>query len=145
MDHEFAPKIIKIHKNKDNRGFFQEILKTSQVPEKIEQISISETYPGVIKAFHKHEHQWDYWYLISGNIEAKLVHEKHQIPLSYYLSGDDDVILVIPPYWYHGYKVLGNTPAKMLYMVSTEYNPDSPDEEKISPYSYGVTWDTENR
>jgi dTDP-4-dehydrorhamnose 3,5-epimerase len=111
----------------------------------IGQINLSETYPGVIRAYHRHHNQWDYWRVIDGSIEARLYyppdpylngrHEKH------YLSDPRDM-LEIPPFVWHGFRVLGNKPAKLLYYVTRGYDPENPDEERM-PWDEFGPWETE--
>ncbi len=140
-----SPTLVKTDKFFDNRGYFQEILRDSQVPHPIKQVSTSQTYPGVIKAFHIHHTQWDYWCLIGGRVEAKAVHKDTGECKTFYLTAEDHQMLIIPPGWWHGYRVLGTEPCNMLYMVTEEYDLENPDEEKNSPFIHGVTWDTQDR
>ncbi|MEK7785736.1 MAG: spore coat protein, partial [Chloroflexota bacterium] len=51
----------------DDRGYFREILREDDnLLRRFGQTSITKTYPGVIKAFHWHNHQDDIWYVASG-------------------------------------------------------------------------------
>ena len=128
----------------DDRGYFQEILRNTALPFPVKQIAMSQTFPGVIKAFHRHKVQWDYWYLVSGQLKIFTWDDNGEI-LPFHLAGEDHKMLIIPPGWWHGYKVVGTEPSHMLYMLSEEYDINNPDEEKTSPYKSIVNWDTENR
>ena len=58
----------------DDRGFFTEVFKETaddfKIP--IKQTSYTETYPGVIKAFHWHKRQWDLWFVVKGMAQVVL-------------------------------------------------------------------------
>jgi len=52
------------------------------------------------------------------------------------------ILLVIPRGVVHGYRVLGNEPAWVVYHTTVPYNPDCPDEERV-PYddpTIGFDW-----
>lgn len=103
------------------------------------QINISQTYPGVIRAFHRHKKQYDYWYLVQGNIEVVLSSGVGSFA-KYYLGQNEN--LVIEPNIWHGFRVLGTEPAILLYFVSEEYDRKNPDEER-APWNAFYNWETE--
>jgi dTDP-4-dehydrorhamnose 3,5-epimerase len=51
-------------------------------------------------------------------------------------------MLEIPPLIWHGFRVLGNESAILLYYVTNEYNPRKPDEERMAWDTFGP-WETE--
>jgi dTDP-4-dehydrorhamnose 3,5-epimerase len=118
----------------------------------VKQTSYTETYPGVIKAFHWHKKQWDVWFCCKGSIQAVL----HDLRKDSKTKGETQVIFMgeenpvsvaIPPGVAHGYKVLGERTIGLFYHTSESYNPDKPDEERI-PFddpSIGFDWSTQNR
>lgn len=107
------------------------------------QVNLSVTYPGTIRAFHRHNSQTDNWYLVSGDIEVGLQDADLNEDIKFeYLSGGEDRVLSIPPGVWHGFKVLGTQPAILLYYVTERYNPLSPDEERIEWNAF-TDWETE--
>ena len=65
--------IKKIITHHDDRGFFAEIVKFGEETfHEIKQTSYTETYPGVIKAFHWHKKQWDIWFVAKGMAQVVL-------------------------------------------------------------------------
>jgi|GEM_PF-76133 len=123
---------------KDGRGDFREILRLGgKLSKKIAQISISTTHPGVIKAFHWHRSQDDIFYVISGNVQLVL----HDQRTASKTCGETQVVylgesykpqaILIPRGVYHGYKVLGNKDAQVLYVMDNQYNPSKPDEQRV--------------
>jgi dTDP-4-dehydrorhamnose 3,5-epimerase len=47
----------------------------------------------------------------------------------------------------HGYRVLGNSPAVIVYFTTKSYNPKNPDEYRIpwNDPSIGFDWETKHR
>ncbi|MDP7179769.1 MAG: dTDP-4-dehydrorhamnose 3,5-epimerase family protein [Candidatus Woesearchaeota archaeon] len=142
-------KVIKLKINKDERGNFIELLRQDQkLMNGIEQISISTTNPGVIKAFHFHKNQTDIWYVVEGKAyvglydnreNSKTKGEKFELILEN--KEDERVILVIPKGIAHGYKAVGDKPLTMLYMMDKCYNPSEPDELRIPHDDPNIAFD----
>jgi hypothetical protein len=58
----------------DDRGFFEEILRVDAAffQEGFGQLSHSKMYPGVVKAWHIHKTQIDWWYVAFGRLRVAL-------------------------------------------------------------------------
>ena len=106
----------------------------------------------MIKAFHYHELQDDLWFFPSGNAQVVL-HDLREDSTTkgetnvFYMGEDDPMLLVIPTGVAHGYRVLGNEPAVIMYFTTMSYDPKNPDEKRI-PWddpSIGFDWTTKNR
>jgi len=85
------------------------------------QASMSKAYSGVIKAFHYHEQQDDLWFFPVGNAQVVLYDLRADSPTRgetnvFYMGEDNPVLLVIPQMVAHGYRVLGNEPAVIVYL-----------------------------
>lgn len=138
----------------DDRGFFTEVFKETADDFKIQikQTSYTETYPGVIKAFHWHKIQWDLWFVVKGMAEAVL-HDMRKDSPTYketqviFAGERNPLVIFIPPFVAHGYRVLGNEKVGLFYHTTECYDPKNPDEERI-PYDspeIGFDWETKNR
>ncbi len=122
----------------DQRGFFREILRDSDdvFPESFGQLSHSHMFDGVIKAWHSHNFQTDFWYVCSGVLRVGLCDMREDsstyMETMDFLMGDmqDEQIVKIPPGVAHGCKTIQG-PVNLLYLMSHEYNPE--DEIRI-PY-----------
>jgi dTDP-4-dehydrorhamnose 3,5-epimerase len=131
-------KIKEIVVHKDERGDFREIVKENDsLFSEIKQISISETKPGVIKAFHWHKNQDDIFYLIEGKIILVLYDARENSSTfkktdKFILNSSNPKAIFIPRGVFHGYKALGEISSKMLYVMNNSYDPDNPDEERVS-------------
>jgi dTDP-4-dehydrorhamnose 3,5-epimerase len=137
----------------DDRGYFREILREDDnLLRHFGQTSITKTYPGVIKAFHWHNHQDDIWYVASGMARVVLHDRREGSPTKgvtqvVYAGEDNPVIILIPSGIAHGYQVLGNQPVILFYHVTKAYDPKEPDEERI-PFDdpeIGFDWSIQNR
>jgi len=122
----------------DERGFFREIIRGSDdfFAEGFGQWSHSLMFDGVIKAWHFHHVQTDWWYLVSGVLRVGLCDMRPDSPTFRqtmdFLMGDYQQarVLKIPPGIAHGCKTVQG-PVNLLYMTSHVYNPA--DEIRI-PY-----------
>ena len=116
----------------DERGFFREVLReTDSHFEHFGQWSHSLMYPGVTKAWHIHQRQTDWWYVI-GALKVALYDTRDgsttKGQLMEFLMGDGrPACLKIPPGVAHGCKAL--TLSHILYVTSGVYDPQ--DEGRI--------------
>lgn len=115
----------------DRRGFFREIARRSDpfCAEGFAQFSHAKMWPGVIKAWHIHERQVDWWYCPVGSLQVALWDRRRGQPtcgrLLELCLGEDDggLVLRIPPGVAHGCKAIGTGPALLFYLTSREYDP----------------------
>lgn len=119
-----------LKKHRDDRGFFMEVVRFASLaggdfPPK--QVSISETGPGVVKAFHFHRKQTDLFCPLRGNFRIVLLDSRegatHGHGFSIFSDEERSFLLRIPPGVAHGYEVVGPAPALMLYIMDREYDP----------------------
>ena len=131
----------------DERGFFAEIMRTDwkQLFESddVMQANLSITYPDIIRAWHRHEQgQVDYFLVIRGAVKICAYDENTKELDEVVSTGESPQIVRIPGNYWHGFRVLGQEPATLVYFVNRLYNYDKPDElrrawddEKIVPVS----------
>ena len=131
----------------DERGYFEELIRVSDpiFSEGFGQLSRSSMVTGVVKAWHVHKTQIDWWYIVKGTIKVALYDNRTASPthkeLNEYLLGDggQDIILKIPAGVAHGLKVVAG-PAELVYVTSGIY---SKDEEGRIPHDdalIGYDW-----
>lgn len=146
-------KIKQIKRFSDDRGFICEVIKFGEETFcEVKQTSYTETYPGVIKAFHWHKKQIDVWFPVKGNMQIVLHDMRDDSPTKgetqvIYGGENNPVQILIPIGVAHGYRVLGNKPATLFYHTSEAYDPENPDEERI-PFDdpkIGFDWTTKNK
>lgn len=137
----------------DDRGHFLEVLRIGQglaesFPAATTQVSATVTHPGVIKAFHYHLRQFDCWTVVKGMLQVALVDCRkdsgtfgHRNTL--YIGELRPWSLLIPPGVAHGYKVIGNDPAVLVYVTSRFYDPD--DERRLAYNDSRLNYDWETQ
>jgi dTDP-4-dehydrorhamnose 3,5-epimerase len=126
----------------DDRGYFLEVIRMQQglaadFPPDTTQVSAALSYPGTIKAFHFHKHQTDLWVPAAGMLQVTLVDLRPGSPTfglknTMYVGTLRPWQILIPPGVGHGYKVIGEAPAMLVYVTNRIYNPA--DEGRI-PYN----------
>jgi dTDP-4-dehydrorhamnose 3,5-epimerase len=139
----------------DDRGYFLEIARLGQglaanFTLETTQVSAALSYPGTIKAFHYHLRQTDCWVPVEGMLQVALVDLRPQsltfgVRNSIYLGAIRRWQLLIPPGVAHGYKVIGNDPAVLVYLTDRFYDPQ--DEGRI-PYDdpkIQYAWETQHK
>jgi dTDP-4-dehydrorhamnose 3,5-epimerase len=150
----------------DQRGYFIEQLKRGDLDDDgnpfitdqpFSQMARSLAYarggnpPELIKAFHWHKLQWDYWDIVQGNARVVLVDLRPESPtcgvIQTLILGDNSPRMVaIPPLVGHGYQVLDLRDVILNYYTTEPYNPSDPDEGRI-PWNdprIGFDWSIEN-
>ena len=139
----------------DDRGYFLEVMRFGQglpsgFPAESTQVSTAVSYPGTIKAFHYHLHQRDVWVPSAGMLQVALVDLRRDSPTfgrknTLYAGVLRPWQVLIPPGVGHGYKVIGEQPAVLVYVTDRFYNPS--DEGRI-PYndeSIQYDWETQHK
>jgi dTDP-4-dehydrorhamnose 3,5-epimerase len=146
--------IKQIKKHCDDRGFICEVFKDGEghMPVPCLQTTFTTTFPGVVKAFHWHKKQWDYWFVLGGMARIVLHDLRDGSPTRgttqvIYAGVDNPVAVAIPPHVAHGYQVLGNKPVMLFYHTSEVYNHKEPDEERMAwdDPAIGFDWSIKNR
>ncbi len=137
----------------DDRGHFLEVhrvgtgLAQAFAPATT-QMSATVTYPGVIKAFHYHRHQYDCWTVVKGLLQVGLVDLRPGSRTfgqknTFYIGELRPWQLLIPPGVAHGYKVVSTEPAVLVYVTSRFYDPS--DEHRMA-YDHPLinySWETQ--
>lgn len=142
--------IFEIQKNADDRGFLAEIWRDSKLQGfSPRQMNFTVAHPGVIKAFHFHKKQSDLWFCVSGNLQAVLFDRRKDSPTfgetqKIILGEHHSAAILIPPEVAHGYRVLGEKPTGLIYLVDQEYDATNPDEGRIAhdDPEIGFNWQT---
>jgi len=94
------------------------------------QINFSVQYPGVVKAWHRHRKQTDFWICLLGHIKIGVHREEDARSWLTVIGEKRPALVVIPPSLWHGAATVGHTPAGLLYYVTHAYDAAAPDEER---------------
>lgn len=135
----------------DDRGYFLEVLRVGEslasgFPAATTQVSAALSYPGTIKAFHYHRHQTDVWTPVHGMLQVALVDLRPESPTygqrnTLYAGHLRHWQILIPPGVAHGYKVIGEAAAMLVYVTDRHYDPA--DEGRIAHDHAGLNYDWE--
>lgn len=132
----------------DERGFFEEMIRVTDAffAEGFGQVSHSFMHRGVVKAWHVHKRQIDWWYVVRGTIKVALYDTREQSEtykeLNEFTIGSaegQNKVIKVPPGVAHGLKVIEG-PADLVYVTSGVY---AKDEEGRIPYNdptIGYDW-----
>ena len=135
---EYPLKGVKTYQLKiipDERGFFAEAIrkdwKELLEDEWVTQANISYSYPGIIRAWHRHlRGQIDHFLVLKGSMKICVYDDESQ-ELDEILSTDQNLQIVrVPGHYWHGFKVIGNEAAFLLYFTTKLYDYKSPDEQR---------------
>jgi dTDP-4-dehydrorhamnose 3,5-epimerase len=129
-------KELKTHN--DDRGFFREIIRDTDsfFKEGFGQLSHSLMFNGVIKAWHYHKVQTDWWYVCSGVLRVGLCDLRkesgtYKRTMDFFMGDYQPAQVVkIPQGIAHGCKAIQGL-VNLFYVTSHAYNPS--DEIRI-PY-----------
>lgn len=110
------------------------------------QINYSLMYPDVIKAWHRHYLQTDFWMCPMGHLKVGIHHEEENRTWQIVIGQMRPGVLVIPPPLWHGGATVGHEPAGLLYYVTHSYNPQKPDEDRRAFDSIdGFPWQVQHK
>lgn len=131
----------------DERGYFREIIRVTDdfFQEGFGQLSVSRMYQGVIKAWHIHKKQIDWWYVGSGVLKVVLADRRKESKtfgqIMELLMGDNQksAVLRIPPGVAHGCKCLSG-PADLYYVTSSVYDTAEEGRIKYDDKEIGYDW-----
>jgi dTDP-4-dehydrorhamnose 3,5-epimerase len=129
--------VVDLEVHPDARGSFVEFYRESWLPteESAVQGNISRSIAGTLRAMHFHRHQWDYWFVLSGEMFVALADLRRGSPTesatsTLRLKAEDPRGLFIPPGVAHGF--LAETDLVFGYLVDSYF--DGTDEG-------GIAWD----
>ncbi len=126
----------------DDRGLLGELVREDDPYyggdfERLAQTTLTMSHPGVIKAFHWHRGQDDAWFCVRGMVQAVMYDLREDSPTrgcteQVSIGEWQPLLVVIPRGVVHGYRVLGEQAAWIVYHTSAVYNPQAPDEERLA-------------
>jgi dTDP-4-dehydrorhamnose 3,5-epimerase len=124
-------------KHADERGFLMELLRSDDsIFTKFGQCYVSMNYPGVVRAWHWHEKQDDFFVVVKGMIKVGLCDMREDSPTrgevnEFYLGENNNILLKIPIGVAHGYKTIGVEPSLLINFPSKAYSSEEPDEFRL--------------
>lgn len=126
----------------DERGCLTEMLRSDDdIFEKFGQTYFTTTYPGVVKAWHYHKSQVDYFVCVRGMVKLVLYDPREDSPtkgeVQELFVGERNMVLVrVPRHVYHGWKCVSEEEAIVVNVPTEPFDREEPDE-------YRLPWDTD--
>jgi dTDP-4-dehydrorhamnose 3,5-epimerase len=140
-------KIKKLRVIPDQRGRVMEILRCDdELFLEFGQAYMTTTYPGVVKAWHKHEKQADNIACVSGMIKMALHDGRTGSPTQgetneFYLGVHNPILVQVPAGVYHGWMAVSQEEAVIINLPTKPYDREHPDEQRIDPHDNEIPYD----
>lgn len=122
----------------DERGYLVELLRSDweDISHDFAMSYVSFSYPGVIRAWHRHPRtkQRDTLAVLQGMAKVVIYNEETGEVNEHFIGEDNPVLLSYDGSNWHGFKVIGDKPALLINFPDRLYDYKNPDEERI-PYN----------
>jgi len=126
---------IPLSLHEDERGWFAELIRASDLPKPIKQANLSRSRAGVVRGLHYHERgQDDVFVCLSGMVRIVILDRTTGETFTEDVGDDNRVAVYVPGIHAHGYEAL--TDCLFMYLVTEEYDAANPDEHSLA-------WDDE--
>lgn len=131
----------------DERGYLMEVLRCDdELFVKFGQVYATVAYPGVVKAWHRHEKQYDCFAVLSGTAKIVVYDDRegsktHGEVNEFFVGENNRMVVRIPPLVWHGFKCVGTRESLILNCPSEPFNYESPDEQRRPPHDGTIPYD----
>ena len=127
--------------NADVRGHLVEVFRTDwELYDPAPEMSYySMSYPGVVRAWHRHERgQVDHFICPSGRIRVGIHDDREESPTQgetneFVIGEHNQQAVRIPGDCWHGFEAIGDSRALFLNFPTMLYDYDDPDEQRLPP------------
>jgi dTDP-4-dehydrorhamnose 3,5-epimerase len=123
--------VYPLRTHEDERGWFMELMRSSNLPKPVKQSNLVFSREGVIRGLHYHERgQSDLFACLTGMVRIVVLDRETGETFTVDIGDDNPVTVFVPGIHAHGYEAL--TDSLFLYHVTEEYDPADPDEHEIA-------------
>jgi dTDP-4-dehydrorhamnose 3,5-epimerase len=123
--------VYPLRMHEDERGWFMELMRSSNLPKPVKQSNLVFSREGVIRGLHYHERgQSDLFACLTGMVRIVVLDRETGETFTVDIGDDNPVTVFVPGIHAHGYEAL--TDSLFLYHVTEEYDPADPDEHEIA-------------
>jgi dTDP-4-dehydrorhamnose 3,5-epimerase len=116
----------------DERGSFAEVMRADWKEvfgDEILQANMSVSYPGTVRAWHKHERgQIDRFVVIRGALKICAYDDDDRELAEIISTGESPQVVKVPGHYWHGFRAIGNESSVLVYFVNKLYDKSDPDE-----------------
>jgi len=122
---------IPLRRYEDERGWFCELRRDSELPKPMRQTNVSFSRAGVVRGLHYHERgQDDLFACLRGMARVVVLDRATGESFSEDIGEENPVAIYIPGIHAHGFEAL--TDILFCYHVSAEYDLGDPDERTVA-------------
>ena len=131
----------------DERGQLMEILRSDEeIFRKFGQVYITTAYPGVVKGWHYHAKQTDFFTCIAGMMKLVLYDRREGSKTrgevnEFFMGEQNPALVAIPPGVTHGFKCISLTEAIVVNVPTEAYDAKNPDEFRIPAHDNDIPYD----
>ncbi|MFO8057735.1 MAG: dTDP-4-dehydrorhamnose 3,5-epimerase family protein [bacterium] len=135
----------------DERGRLMEMVRSDDpFFEKFGQVYMTTAYPGVIKAWHKHEKQTDHFTVIKGMAKVVLYDDRQGSETNgevneFFMGEHNPITVRIPKGVYHGFKNIGTDECIIVNCPDQVYNYSNPDELRKPAHTPDIPYQWERK
>ena len=140
-NYDLGVQVLRPKINFDERGFVSEIFRNDWKGffdnNKPNQINISKSKPGIVRAWHRHlREQIDFFTVIKGTVKI-CVYDNDSKSDTYgtlveIITNEKKLEIVkVPGHYWHGTKTIGSEESYTVYFINNLYDYENPDEERI--------------
>jgi dTDP-4-dehydrorhamnose 3,5-epimerase len=123
---------FELTRHADDRGWFSELARASNLPEPFRQANLASSLKGVIRGLHYHERgQDDLFVCLQGMVRVVVLDRESGEIFTEDIGEENPVAIYVPGVHAHGYEAL--TDCLFCYLVTVEFDPVDPDE-------HGIPW-----
>jgi dTDP-4-dehydrorhamnose 3,5-epimerase len=123
-------RLIPLRRFEDERGWFTELMRESELADTVRQSNLVWSRQGVIRGLHYHERgQCDLFCCVQGMVRVVVLDRESGATFTEDIGDENPAAIWIPGHHAHGYEAL--TDCFFLYHVTQEYDRDDPDEHEI--------------
>ena len=123
-------RVFPLRRFEDERGWFVELMRASNLPQPVRQSNLSFSRKGVIRGLHYHARgQSDLFACLSGMARVVVLDRETGETFTADIGDENPVAVYIPGLHAHGFEAL--TDLIFCYHVTEEYDPAEPDEQGI--------------
>jgi dTDP-4-dehydrorhamnose 3,5-epimerase len=130
----------------DERGRLMEILRSDdELFTKFGQVYMTTAYPGVVKGWHYHKRQTDYFAVVKGMIKLVLYDNRDDSPTrgeinEFFLGEHNPLLVKIPHLVLHGFKCMSEEEAICINVPTELYDYNQPDEFRVDPHKNDIPY-----
>lgn len=122
--------VLPLQTFEDERGWFIELARLSNMPKQPRQTNVSFSRAGTIRGLHYHDRgQDDLFICLQGRARVVALDRENGKTFSEDIGEENFAAVYVPGHLAHGFEAL--TDVLMLYHVTEEYDPADPDEHQV--------------